>query len=82
MATAGAVPEIQDFDQTSSLIQPVVDDDGRMLQLADTRPARDGCSHSWKSFEKSDMIQHGESETFRQFRKIRPGIFENLFQIG
>jgi hypothetical protein len=52
-----------------------------MHDLPDSGPASNWRSDIWELAQQSDMIQQGVAEPFRRIGEVRPGVFENLFEI-
>jgi hypothetical protein len=75
------MPEMEDFDQLSVLIHTVVDQDGRMYQLTDSRPPFHGAPDVGEPLQQFDVMEKGVSESLGGAWEIHPGVIENLRKV-
>lgn len=65
---------MQKFDQVSDIIDPVVNQNRRMYQLADSSPSFDLAPNIGKPLQQIDMIEKGVSESLGGIWEIHPGV--------
>ena len=63
-----------EFDQLSDFIRPVVNQNRRMHELADSRPSFDWAANIGKPLQQIDMVEKGASESLGGIWEIHPGV--------
>jgi hypothetical protein len=65
---------MQNFDQLSDIIHPVVNQDRRMHQLTDSGSSFDWAANIGKPLQQIDVIEKGASESLGGIWEIHPGV--------
>ena len=73
---------MEDFDHVWAFLDPIVNQDRRMHQLADTGTVFDRAANVRKALEKIDVIEKGVAEAFRRSRKVDPRIIEDFLEVS
>ena len=76
-----SMPKVEDLDQLSALIDPVVDPDRRMQNLTQAWTLNDRATYVRKVFQEFQMVQKTGAETVRSRPIIEADIVENFFEI-
>jgi hypothetical protein len=75
------VPEVKNLDDVALFMDPIVDQDRRVDQLADAGASGDGASDVRKPFQQLPMIENCSSKSFRAGREVSPGVLDDLLEI-
>ncbi len=78
---AGMVPEMKYLDRLAGFIDPVIDQDGRVNELADSGAAGHRVPDIGKRLQQADVTQKFLPEAFRRSREVRPGVIEDFFEV-
>ncbi len=62
----GAVLKVKNLDDVGFVMNQIVDQNGRMHQLADTKPSLDQTANVWEGSEEIDMISRSRSQIVPQ----------------
>ena len=76
------MPEVKNLDDIGAFLNPVVNEDWRMNQLANAGSTCHGAADIRKGPQQADMVQKGIAEPFSGGRKVDPGIFEDALEIS
>jgi hypothetical protein len=75
------MPEVQDFDDLPLFVDPIVDQDRRVHQLADVGAAGNWASDVRITSQQFQVIENCSSKMLGGSRKVSPGVLDNLLEI-
>lgn len=73
---------MQDLNHVRAFLNSVVDQDRCVDKLANARFASHRTADIREALQKLDVIEKGVAELFSGRRKVSPGIFEDVLEIG
>jgi len=72
---------MQNFHDVRALLDTVVNENWRMDQLTNARPASNRTSDVGEPLQKLYVVEKGVPEAFRSLREVGPGILEDVLEI-
>jgi hypothetical protein len=72
------MPEVQNLHQLLVFMEPVVDPNWRMEDLADATATRNRSAEPWKATQQLNVVKKSVAEALRAARKVKVGIFYDL----
>ena len=77
-----SVPEVKDFDNLARLMDPIIDQDWCVGQLADMRASGNRASDVGKPSQEVQVIENCGSKGFGGSREVSPGVLDDLLKLG
>ena len=72
---------MKNLDEVARFIDPVVDQNGRMHELADVRPSVQWAADVREAFQQIEMVQDGGAEMLSSSWKISPRVGQDFLEI-
>ena len=76
------MPEMENLDDSGALLDSVVDQDWRVYKLADTGAVVNRTADVRELLQEIGVVEKGVAEAIGGSRKVNPGVFEDVLEIG